>query len=344
MKILVGAVQAPFTRGGAEALVEGLERRLAARGHRTDVLRIPLRMLPRPEIVKMCLLWRLLDVEESYGESVDLFVPTKFPSYLVRHSRKVVWLFHQMREVYELYGTRLSAWEGTGMDDVVRDAIHRLDLVGFGEARRIFTISQTVADRLKKTTGFDGHCLHHPPPLAGRTRRGEAEDFVFTVSRLDRTKRIELLVEAMAHVRPPLRAIIAGDGPERGALERRAAELGLGERVVFAGRIDDETIVDLYARSLAVYFAPFDEDYGYVTLEAFLSGKPVVTAPDSGGVLEFVTDGVSGKVVPAEPRRFAEAIEALAADRRGAQALGDEGYARVASISWDGVLDALTSA
>ncbi|MBK7977979.1 MAG: glycosyltransferase family 4 protein [Deltaproteobacteria bacterium] len=343
MKVLIGAVQAPFIRGGAEALVEGLERRFRERGHRTDVLRIPLRMLPRPEIVKNCLLWRLLDVEESYGESIDLFVTTKFPSYVVRHPRKVVWLFHQMREVYELYGTRLLRVGGQGMDQVVRDAIHHLDQVGLGEARKIFTISKTVAARLKATTGHTGECLYHPPPLAGRTQRGEFGDYVFTVSRLDRTKRVELLVEAMAHVRAPVRAIIAGEGPEKAALEQRVAELDLGHKVIFAGRPSDERIVELYAGALAVFFAPFDEDYGYVTLEAFLSGKPVITAPDSGGVMEFVEDGISGKVVPADPLRFADAIDTLAADRRKAAALGAEGLARVAPISWEGVLDALTS-
>ncbi len=344
MKALIGAVQAPFTRGGAEALVDGLEARLKARGHRTDVLRIPMRMLPRPELVKNCLLWRMLDIEESYGEAIDLFIATKFPSYLVRHSRKVVWLFHQMREVYELYGTRLSGWEGAGMDSVVRDAIHRLDRVGLAEARKIFTISRTVADRLARTTGFTAECLYHPPPLAGRTRQEEAEDYVFTVSRLDRTKRVELLVEAMAHVRSPVRAVIAGEGPEREALERRVAELALGSRVSFAGRPDDHQLVDLYARSLTVFFAPFDEDYGYVTLEAFLSGKPVITSPDSGGVLEFVEDGVTGRVVPPQPERFAEAIDALHGDRARARSLGLEGHARVAPISWESVLDVLTSA
>lgn len=344
MNVLIGAVQAPFIRGGAEALIHGLEARLSARGHRTDVLRIPLRMLPRPEIVKNCLLWRLLDVEESYGERVDLLITTKFPSYLVRHPRKVVWLFHQMREVYELYGTRLSAWEGRGLDHLVRDSIHQLDRVALGEARRIFTISQTVAKRLHASTGLVGECLYHPPPLAGLTRTEEAEGYVLAVSRLDRTKRVELLVEAMTHVRSPIRAIIAGEGPERAALERHVEERGLGDRVSFVGRPSDEQLVDLYARSLAVFFAPFDEDYGYVTLEAFLSGKPVITAADSGGVLEFVDDGVTGRVVAPDPERFAEAIEDLSQHRARARSLGEEGRARVAPISWETVLDTLTSA
>ena len=344
MNTLVGEVQAPFTRGGAEALVEGLLENLDRAGHRTDVLRIPLRMLPRAEIVKNCLLWRLLDLEVSYGQPVDLFIPTKFPSYLVRHPRKVPWLFHQVREVYELYGTTYSGWTGLDVDATVRDSIRALDRVGLGEARTIFTISQVVADRLRATTGFEAECLYHPPPLAGRTRSEPAEDFVFSVGRLDRTKRLDLLLEAMARVRSPVRAVIAGDGPEREALRRRAGELELGSRVSFVGRIPDEEVIDLYARCLAVYFAPFDEDYGYVTLEGFLSGKPVIAAEDSGGVLEFVEDGATGRVVRADGEEVADAIDALHDDRVGARALGAEGRDRVRPIRWDTVIERLTSA
>ena len=87
------------------------------------------------------------------------------------------------------------------------------------------------------------------------------------------------------------------------------------DRVDFLGAVDDEQLLALYRDALAVLYPPYDEDFGYVTLEAFLSRKPVVTAVDSGGPNEFVVDGVNGFVRAPEPEAFAEAINALARDR-----------------------------
>jgi glycosyltransferase involved in cell wall biosynthesis len=88
-------------------------------------------------------------------------------------------------------------------------------------------------------------------------------------------------------------------------------------------------------------FPPFDEDYGYITLEAFLARKPVVTTTDAGGPLEFVEDGVTGLVAEPSPESIGAAINRLADERRFAQSLGNSGYDRVRAISWDGVVDRL---
>ena len=82
---------------------------------------------------------------------------------------------------------------------------------------------------------------------------------------------------------------------------------------------------------------------GYVTLEAFLARKAVVTAVDSGGPNEFVVDGVNGCVRAPEPGAFAEAINGLARDKRRAASLGDAGYERARTITWDGVIEQLVS-
>jgi len=115
----------------------------------------------------------------------------------------------------------------------------------------------------------------------------------------------------------------------------------LNDRVRFAGEVDDDEIVRLYAGALGVIFPPYDEDYGYVTLEAFLSGKPVVTTTDAGGPTEFVVDGVNGRVTAPDPEALGEAIQFLAADRRRAASLGDAGYDRARQITWTGVIEAL---
>jgi glycosyltransferase involved in cell wall biosynthesis len=91
-----------------------------------------------------------------------------------------------------------------------------------------------------------------------------------------------------------------------------------------------------------VYFAPRDEDYGYITLEAFLSRKPVITAADSGGPLEFVEDGENGIVLPSlQPEETAVAMESLLSDRDRCDRFGDAGYIRVKDIGWDHVIRVL---
>src|SRR5438093_6381826 len=104
------------------------------------------------------------------------------------------------------------------------------------------------------------------------------------------------------------------------------------------GEVDDAEVIELYANALAVVFPPFDEDYGFITLEAFLARKPVVTTTDAGGPLEFVEDGVSGFVVAPTAEAIGAALARLAADRAHAAALGDAGYERARTITWDGVV------
>jgi glycosyltransferase involved in cell wall biosynthesis len=154
-------------------------------------------------------------------------------------------------------------------------------------------------------------------------------------------KRVDLAIAAMTHVPPPVKLIIAGDGSQRAAAERAVSDQGLTDRVVFRGGLEGNELIDLYAGSLAVVYAPFDEDYGYVTLEAFLSAKPVITATDSGGTLEFVVHDQNGVVCAPEPAAIGAAIANLAANRARAAQLGQAGLARARQITWDGVVERL---
>jgi glycosyltransferase involved in cell wall biosynthesis len=113
--------------------------------------------------------------------------------------------------------------------------------------------------------------------------------------------------------------------------------------VTFAGRVDEPQLVKLYAEAMAIVFPPFDEDYGYVTLEAFLSHKPVVTTTDAGGPLEFVEHGVTGLVCEPDADALAAAVARLAAAPSLVRALGDAGYERARTITWDGVVDRLVA-
>jgi glycosyltransferase involved in cell wall biosynthesis len=282
-----------------------------------------------------------MDLSISHLRSVDLLIATRFPTYFVRHPHKVLWLMHQHRPAYDLYGTQYSDFTNSDDDERLREKLITIDSRMLRECERIFTNSRNTADRLRKFNDVSATPMYHPPPLARQLREGSFGDYVLVVARLEPLKRVELAIRAMAHVPPPLRLVVVGDGTARAAIERAASESGAGDRIEFTGALWGEAVARLYADALAVVYTPFDEDYGYVTLEAFLAGKPVVTATDSGGPLEFVRDGGSGFVCAPNPRGVADAINRLAVDRALAERLGRAGQACARTITWDGVIEQL---
>src|SRR5262249_25704314 len=209
--------------------------------------------------VSQAFLWRLLDLSESDGRSIELVIATKFPSYAVRHPNKVVWLLHQFRQAYELDRTELGQFGESVEDRATRRAVQRLDKVALGEARKLFATSRHGADRIKRSAGLRAEVVPHPPQeLAYRTEGSDA--LVLSAGRLDRAKRHDLLLDALA-ADASLRCVIVGDGPDRERLESVAQQHGLDGRAHFAGRVDEQELADLYARCLAVYYAPVDEDF-----------------------------------------------------------------------------------
>ena len=342
--ICICAVQAPFITGGAEILVGELSDQLRARGYKVDLVNVPFKWYPVRDIMKQALLWRWVELDESNGMPIDMVIPTKFPSYLVKHPVKVTWLFHQHREVYDLYGTPYCSFTDDPEEQEIRQTIIRMDNKTLRESRDIFTISRNVSARLERFNAIDSKPLYPPPRYAGRYRSGPFGDYALFAGRLDPLKRCDLLVEAFRHVGPGPRLVLVGSGPQRENLERQVDRLGLSDRVVFAGFVPEEELLDLYAGSFAVLYAPVDEDYGYVTVEAFLSGKPVITCTDSGGTLEFVVDGESGFVVEPKAEAVGTAIDQLYGNRDRAREMGEAGRPRVADIGWDLVVESLTAA
>lgn len=341
--ILVCETQVPFVRGGAELLVHQLVEELRLRGFETDKVALPFKWYPKAELLPHAAAWGLLDLSESNGRPVDLVIGTKFPTYLARHPRKVCWLVHQHRAAYELAATGYSDFGHEELDVALRDRLMAIDERALGECVGRYTISHTVTRRLRQYNGLDSTPLYHPPLLARRLAPGPMGDYVLSVARLEHNKRVDLAVRSVAHWPQPLRLVVVGDGTQRGAVERVAEECGVSDRVQFLGAAPDDALPALYREALAVMYVPFDEDYGLVTLEAFLSGKPVITATDSGGTLEFVADGVTGWVTPPEPDALGGAVAALHANRPAAAALGEAGRAVAAGITWDAVIDRLVS-
>lgn len=222
---------------------------------------------------------------------------------------------------------------------LIRQVVQFLDAIGRAPDAlvRQVALSATVARRSGYfPKGAEVPIAHAPTGLRG-LHDGRGQD-LFTVSRLDAPKRIDLIIAAMAHVRSRTRLRIAGSGPQEGALREAAAS---DPRIVFEGFLNEAQLAEAYSRALAVPFVPYEEDYGYITVEAMLSAKPVVTVRDAGGPTELIEDGVSGRIAEPNPESLGAAIEQVVSSRRVARRMGRAGYARARSITWENVVRAL---
>jgi glycosyltransferase involved in cell wall biosynthesis len=341
LRIAVCRPQVPFARGGAEIFTDTLVDELRLRGHEAEIVSIPFKWYPGSRVLTQAFLWRLLDLTEADGRPIDLVVATKFPSYVVRHPEKRVWLVHQFRQAYELDQTELGQFGESPEDRAIRRQVQELDRVALGEATRLFATSGNVAGRLQRSTGLVAEVLPHPPQDLAYRNDGQG-GFVLSVGRLDRAKRIDLLVEAAA-AQPSLHVVIAGDGPDRGRLEQLVGARGLEGRVRLAGRVSAEDLADLYATCAATFYAPVDEDFGMGPYESFLAGKPVITATDAGGPLDVVRDGETGRVVEPEAAEVGAAAAWLCDHPREAAALGRAGHALASEVTWDRAIGRLLS-
>ncbi|MFI5183047.1 MAG: glycosyltransferase family 4 protein [Vicinamibacteria bacterium] len=341
-RIVIAATQVPFERGGAEWHSAALRHALGARGFAADIVQLPFAWDPRPEVLRSALAWRLLDLTRAGGLPIDLLIATRFPSYVVRHPNKVVWLFHQFRQAYDLHDAGIDGFPTTAEGAELHRHVVALDTQSLRECRRIYTTSRNNADRLRRYNGLEAGVLRLPLLDPESWRAQGYEDFVLSVGRLDTLKRTDLLVRATPHLAARSRVVVVGEGPQRQELERLAASLGVASRVEFRGHVDDAGVKGLYARAGAVFYAPYDEDYGLVTLEAFRSRKPVLTTTDAGGPLEFVIDGETGLVTPPDPEAIGAGLSRLLASRDEARRLGESGFEAVRHIGWEPVVDALT--
>lgn len=348
MKIAILSVQVPFTRGGAESHAASLRVELERRGFQADIITIPFKWYPPSCLLDCMLMARLLDVSEVNGQRIDRVIALKFPAYYASHPHKVGWILHQHRQAYELYGTSHSDLHQSAEGRRVVSAIRAWDSALFREFRQVFANSRNVAARLQTYSGTPAEPLYHPPANAERFHCQEFGDYILYPGRFDALKRQHLIVEAMARAPRPLRLVLIGahEGAYGQKLLRHIADAGLADRVDVRGLVSEEEKIRLYAGCLAVYNGVFDEDYGYVTLEAFLSGKPVITHTDSGGPLEFVIHETNGYVIPPEPEHIDHCLARLAGQPARAREMGHGGRRLLSElhISWDHVIERLLSA
>lgn len=364
MRVLIANTYVPFCFGGAEMHALSLRDALRAEGHEAEIAHIPFKWYPPEAIPDHLMACRLLDLTEANGQPIDRLIGLRFPAYHVRHPNKALWILHQHRPAFDLWDSPQSDLLHVPGGLQMRDTIRHLEKKLLPEARLLYANSANVADRLRRFCALDAEPLYHPPPNADRydidTAAGaraqseasaqqrqatgdDAEPFLFFPSRLNRLKRQDLVLKALARTRKPVRVRFAGQGDTAELAEtfrQLGRKLKVDGRVQWLGHVSEDDKRRLYASCRGVVFPPEDEDYGYITLEAMLSGKPVVTCADSGGPLEFVAHEQTGLVADPDPDALAAAFDRLWSDPGFAADAGRAGRERYRAlgVSWPNVV------
>jgi glycosyltransferase involved in cell wall biosynthesis len=343
MKIGIISSATPLIQGGGRFIVDWLHEKLVERGHAAEIIYLPFTDEP-DDILPQMAAFRMLRLDD-YFERVITIRP---PAHMVQHRCKVVWFIHHLRGFYDLWGTRYCPVKDDAAGRALRAAIVAADNTGLSEARRVFTNSRVVFDRIRRFNGLTSEVLY-PPVLRPETYH--AADYgtdIVSVCRIEHHKREHLLVEAMAHTRTQVRLRLCGtsiDATYIDELRATAERLGVADRVLFEDRwISEAEKADRLAHALASAYVPYDEDsYGYPTIEAAHAYRCTVTVTDSGGVREFVVNDATGLVTAPEPAALATAFDRLFADRLLARRLGEAAAEQIAflGINWDTVVTKL---
>lgn len=384
MKIgIVAPAPAPYVFGGAERLWRGLAGWINAKTeHTADIVMLPSPESTLHEVVESYRQMSALDVgafdvvvstkypawmiehprhvvylQHTLRGLYDTYRLTGLPSWLeepgppqVEALLEAARMPPERRNLSEIFSRFHQARVALGDDHpmlslpgpVAREVVQGLDAIGL-DVRRVrghLAISRTVAMRSSYyPPATRVEVVHHPSDLTGfRCARPE---YLFTASRIDGPKRVELLVAAMKHVPFGVSLKIAGTGPDLD----RVRELAKGDdRIEFLGHISDNELIDHYSRAIAVPFVPLDEDLGLITLEAMLSGKPVVTTTDSGGPTELVVDHVHGLVAAPTPAAVGAALCRVVAGPALAAAMGSRAVERGERVTWDRVFGTIMRA
>lgn len=345
MKIALVSSVVPLINGGARFIVEWLEHHLQQHGHKTERFYLP--FIDRPQdLLQQIAAYRLIDLSQS-ADRIICFRP---PAYVLPHPNKILWFIHHIRVFYDLWDSPYRPVPDQPKGRALRQALVDIDNNSLREAKAIYTNSKIVRDRLSKFNRVKSTPLYPPLFQPERFFNAGAGDTIVSVCRLEPHKRQHLMVEAMRHVRSGVKLLILGQSsnPAYTAQMRQTIEkFGLEASVRIEDRwISEEEKVSFLSNCLASAYLPLDEDsYGYPSLEAGHSRKAVVTALDSGGVLELVQHERNGLVLPPSPQAIAEGFDRLFWEQRKTQIMGEENLARIheLKIDWNHVVEAVTS-
>jgi glycosyltransferase involved in cell wall biosynthesis len=341
VRVIIVSGSVPLINGGGRLIASWTAEAMRAVGHEVEEFYIPFPVGHR-EVLPALVAMRAL----PFLGSADRLVAMRWPAHVVRHDNKATWFIHHYRELFDLWDSEHRPVADNAEGLAYRELVRRADQIGLAESRDLFANSLVVRDRLRLYNRCEAEPLY--PPLGGDVSKfrndGNGGEILY-VSRITPIKRQLLAVEALRHTTSGVRLVIAGNpesAPYAQEIREYVTEHSLEDRVDLRfGWISEEEKAELLSRCLAVAYLPFNEDsYGYTSLEASHSEKPIVTLSDSGGALEFVRDGVEGFVVDPDPRDLAVAFDRLYEDRDGAERMGERSAARRAElgISWDRVV------
>lgn len=343
MRIGVATVYTPGIYGGAEFLADGLADAIRRHGHALHIVRLPFHFDPPNAVRDSIDHAEALNFSKFDGGQIDQMIALKFPAYYLSHPDTRLWMLHQHRAAYDLFDTAFGWRSGDPETADIRDRIIAADNSALSKVEHLYTIAERVSERLRSYNGIESTALYHPPANSELFSSLGQERYIFAPSRLEQLKRQDLLLRALAHTPEDVNVIFAGTGSQLDTLQRLSVKLGVEHRARFVGSVTRQEMLSLYANALAVFFGPLDEDYGYITLEAMLSSKAVITCRDSGGPLEFVVPGETGFVCDPVPEAIGEIAAQLFADPKHAEKLGRNGrdHYDAMNITWDNVVETL---
>jgi glycosyltransferase involved in cell wall biosynthesis len=237
--------------------------------------------------------------------------------------------------------------DGRGDGRVRRAALlagYRVELAKARRARRLIAVSEHTRDEIVRALRVDParvtvtyEAADPPgavqPDTAVLARYGLDAPFFLYVGAAYPYKNLAGLIEAFARVGGDRKLVLAGDHENFGAaLRRRAADVGLAERIAFPGLVSDAELAALYGGALAYVFVSCSEGFGLPGLEAMQFGVPVVAA--SAGSLPEVYGEAARYCDPYDADSIAEALAEVASDQRLRTRLVEHGRRRAREFSW----------
>lgn len=342
MKILLVNNMAPFVWGGAEELAVNLQKQLILAGHQAEIMRIPFQWEPAERIPSQMLMVRALELY-----NVDRVIAFKFPAYLIRHPHKTLWMVHQYRQAYDLWDAGQSNLPDTEEGRAIRDCIVQADNSCFGECKNIYAISEVTRERLLKYNNIISTVLELPVNDEVLFQNMGYGEYIFVSGRVNKMKRQDLLLKALALTKNPVHLRIAGppdSSEDRSRLEELVERLGLYQRASLDLRfLSRDEYIENVNNALAVAAIPYNEEYGYVAREAACAEKSIIATSDSGGILKMVHHGKTGLVAEPTPEALAEALDTIWENRDSASRFGCNANELWKSmrINWSSVLGAL---
>lgn len=332
--------------GGSELYVENVARRLAAAGRRVTLFCADHGHAPRDELkdgiryvrrghrhtvyvwaAALLLLGRL----GRSGVVVEVHNGVPFLARLFTRRRVVVLVHHVHREQWHVVFGRLAARVGWALESCVAPRVNRrCDYVAVSEVTKSELVGLGVdADRIR--------VVHNgtSPALPTDAVRASAPT-IAVLGRLVPHKRVELVLEAAASLRPELPGLqveIAGDGYWAEELRAKVDELDLHGVVHLLGRVTEQEKHDLLARAWVHAVPSLKEGWGLSVVEAGTHATPSIAFTHAGGLAESIVDGVTGSLVEGTDAFRAELASLLTEPERR-EALGAGAQRHAAAFTW----------